>query len=188
MKLIKHMSGILAIAVLVACGGTGMRAIGRDASQGSGGVLGGSDGGVAGSGGISFNLSGDSSQGGATSAGGSSGADLNAVVVDGGVTICGCGFSSRPACDQSTLWNVVGQSAVSTLGDSICEASLGPIADGGTANGGYIVLDGEGRVIENSIFATDELAKQAWLDSLAYYRWPCLAGESIPFTCVWGAF
>jgi hypothetical protein len=188
MKLIKQLSSILAIAVLVACGGTGMRATSRDASQGGGGVLSSGAGGLAGTGGIGIILGGDPSQGGAPSGGGGSGSDLNAVVLDGGVTICSCGFSSNPACDQSTLWNVVSQSAVSTLGDYICEASLGPITDGGTANGGYIVLDSEGRVIDNSVFAADEFAKQAWLDSLAYYRWPCLAGESIPFTCVWGTF
>jgi hypothetical protein len=83
---------------------------------------------------------------------------------------------------------VVSQSAIPTLGDHLCEKSLDPIPDGGTADGGYIVLDGEGRVINNSIFGAAESSKQAWLDSLAYYRWPCLAGESISFACVWGTY
>jgi hypothetical protein len=81
----------------------------------------------------------------------------------------------------STLWDQVGSSAILTLGDHLCERSLKP-------DTGHIVLDGEGRVIDNTIFAPAESSKQAWLDSLADYRWPCLAGESIPFTCVWGTY
>jgi hypothetical protein len=50
------------------------------------------------------------------------------------------------------------------------------------------VVDGEGKVIDNSIPFDTPDKKQAWLDSLADYRWPCLAGQTIFFFCPWGEF
>jgi hypothetical protein len=52
----------------------------------------------------------------------------------------------------------------------------------------YVVVDGEGKVIDNSIpFGTAD-GKQAWLDSLADYRWPCLAGQKLFFSCPFGYY
>jgi hypothetical protein len=50
---------------------------------------------------------------------------------------------------------------------------------------GYILLDNEGRVtsIDGWRVPAD---KQAWVDSLAGYRWPCLAGETIYYGCTVG--
>jgi hypothetical protein len=46
---------------------------------------------------------------------------------------------------------------------------------------GYIVVDNDGRVVDNTgIPAT---SRQAWLDKLADQRWPCLAGQTIQYSC-----
>jgi hypothetical protein len=46
-----------------------------------------------------------------------------------------------------------------------------------------IVVDDTGRVVDNTGI-TDAQTKQAWLDSLAQSRWPCLAGQSIRYQCL----
>jgi hypothetical protein len=188
MKLIKRISGILAAAFLMACGGNGMRATGRDAGQGGSGVSRSGAGGIVGTGGISANLSGDMSQGGVPSQGGSPGSDIGATVVDTVFEICGCGSSSDSSCDQSKLWDEVAYSASLVFHDVYCGEIPDPGPDGGIYDGGYVVLDGEGRVIDNTIFGSADSRRQAWLDSLADYRWPCLAGERIPFACGWSVF
>jgi hypothetical protein len=187
MKLIKRRSGIFSIAVLVAsCGGTGMRATGRDSGQGSGGVSSSGAGGIAGTGGIT--IGGVLSQDGAPSQGGSSGPDFAAAVIDTVIEICGCTFSSVSSCDQSKLWDEVVSSVNLISYAAYCNEIPDPGPDGSIADGGYVVLDGEGRVIDNTIFGSSDSMKQAWLDSLADYRWPCLASERIPFDCGWSVF
>ncbi len=186
MKLIKRRSGILAIAVLAACGGSGMRTSGRDSGQGSDGVASSGAGGIPGTGGLA--IGGALSQGGAPSQGGSSGQDFDAAVVDTGIEICGCDSSSVSSCDQSRLWDEVVNSANLMFHDVYCGEIPDPGPDSGIVDGGYIVLDGDGRVIDNTIFGVADSLKQAWLDSLAGYRWPCLAGERIPFACGWSVF
>jgi len=188
MKLLKRRSGILAIAVLVACGETGMRATNRDAGQGGDGVSSGGVGGIVGTGGITINPSGAISQGGATSQGGSRGPALDSPVADTGVEICGCGSSSIASCDQSKLWEEVVYSANLISHAVYCSEIPDPGPDSGIVDGGYIVLDGDGRVIDNTIFIVSDSVKQAWLDSLVDYRWPCMAGKSIPFYCGWSFF
>jgi hypothetical protein len=189
MKLIKRGSGILAIAVLMmACGGTGMRATGRDAGQGRGGVSSSGAGGIVGTGGITINLNGDTSQGSLPSQGGSPGSDLDAAIVDTVIQGCGCGFSSDSSCDQSKLWDEVVKSANLMFHAVYCGEIPDPGPDGGIYDGGYVVFDGEGRVIDNTVFGDSDSIKQAWLDSVADYRWPCLAGDRIPFACGWSVF
>ena len=84
------------------------------------------------------------------------------------------------ACDTGKLWNALADAAlgVARLG-SCAPATIGTSAEG------EIVLDSEGRVIDNTgqrYRATS--SKQAWLDSLANDRWPCLAGQTIPYQCI----
>lgn len=187
MKLIKRRSGIFSIAVLVAaCGGTGMRTAGRDSGQGSGGVSSTGAGGIAGMGGIT--TGGVLSQGGAPAQGGSSGRDFDAAAVDTGIEICGCGSTSVSLCNQSKLWDAVVNSAGLMFHDVYCNEIPDPGPDASITDWGYAVLDGDGRVIDNTIFGSSDSMKQAWLDSLAGHRWPCLAGKRIPFACGWSVF
>jgi hypothetical protein len=170
MKSFKPRSGILAIAVVVACGGAGMRATGRDAGQGGGGVSSGGAGGVVDTGGMAMDV-----QGSAPAQGGSLGSDLDATVVDS-------------SCDQSKLWDEIVESANLMFHAVYCGEIPDPRPDGGIYDGGYVVFDGDGRVIDNTVFGDSESIKQAWLDSLADYRWSCLAGKRIPFACGWTGF
>jgi hypothetical protein len=164
-----------------------MRATGRDAGQSGGGVSSGGVGGIFGAGGVTINLDGTMSGGGAPSQGGSPGPDL-AAVVDTGIEICGCSFNSVSSCDQSKLWDEVVQSANLVSHDIYCSESPDPLPDGSTSDAGYIVFDNEGRIIDNTIFGAADSLKQAWIDSLVDYRWPCLAAKSIPFYCGWSVF
>jgi hypothetical protein len=50
---------------------------------------------------------------------------------------------------------------------------------------GEIVFDSEGRVVDNTGIPSD--TKQTWLDKLADQRWPCLAGQTIQYSCTVGA-
>ena len=165
-----------------------MRATNRDAGQGGDGVSSSGAGGIVGTGGITINPSGAIAQGGTPSQGDSLGPALDSAVVDTGIEICGCGFSSISSCDQSKLWDEVVYSANLISHAVYCSEIPDPGPDSGIVDGGYIVLDGNGRVIDNTIFGVSDSVKQAWLDSLADYRWPCLAGERIPFACGWSVF
>ena len=114
-------------------------------------------------------------QGSAPSQGGSLGPDLDATVVDS-------------SCDQSKLWDEVVDSANLMFHAVYCSEIPDPGPDGGIYDGGYVVFDGEGQVIDNTVFGDSESVKQAWLHSVADNRWPCLAGERIPFACGWSTF
>jgi hypothetical protein len=52
-----------------------------------------------------------------------------------------------------------------------------------------VVIDSEGRAVE-LIHLSDKspvltgVARQAWLDAMSSTRWPCLAGQSVTFSCV----
>ena len=48
----------------------------------------------------------------------------------------------------------------------------------------YIVVDGDGRVVDNSFFSGDPVALQAWLDSLGDQRCPCLSGLTVHYSCL----
>jgi hypothetical protein len=67
----------------------------------------------------------------------------------------------------------------------VLATSLGSLFCSRTASNqpeGYINFDSEGRVtsITGSRVPPD---KAAWVDSLAAYRWPCLAGQTIAYGC-----
>jgi hypothetical protein len=67
----------------------------------------------------------------------------------------------------------------------VLATSLGSLFCSRTATNqpeGYINFDSEGRVtsITGSRVPPD---KAAWVDSLAAYRWPCLAGQTIAYGC-----
>lgn len=82
-------------------------------------------------------------------------------------------------CDISVLTQEVSK----VSGGLICHQSSSP-ADMAYA----VVIDCNGQASE-LLVVTDQApllsgdARQAWLDSLANDRWPCLAGQSVQFTC-----
>jgi hypothetical protein len=88
-------------------------------------------------------------------------------------------------CDTGTLWQAV-------FVPIHPEARLGACYPDPTGpslystNEAYLVLDSDGRVIDNTWnWSGDDHAtlKQAWLDSVAAQRWPCVAGQTLYFFC-----
>jgi hypothetical protein len=79
--------------------------------------------------------------------------------------------SANEACDTGLLWRAVAFAALS--GD--CGPDQAGLA--------YLVLDAEGRVIHNSYYDGNPAGEQSWLDLLGDARWPCLAGETIHYSC-----
>jgi hypothetical protein len=80
------------------------------------------------------------------------------------------------SCDLGQLQ----QAAIDGGGFVLCEMFV----DGGSLGlplVGEVVLDADGRVIDNTRLYGE--AKQTWLSSLANDRWPCLAGQTIPYYC-----
>ena len=68
------------------------------------------------------------------------------------------------------------QVLATSLGSSFCSRTASNQPEG------YIYFDGEGRVTSISGYRVPA-DKQAWVDSLAAYRWPCLAGQTIAYGC-----
>jgi len=56
-----------------------------------------------------------------------------------------------------------------------------PTLDGGIA-WGWLVFDKDGRIVDNTGIY-DEASRQEWISSLANYRWPCLAGQVLRYSC-----
>lgn len=132
-----------------------------------GAATGGSAGGTAGSSGT-----GGVGGGGIPPDGGNSGQD-------GGATD-GVDSSSDTACNTGILWNAVSDAALGVVRLGYCLPATTT-----TSGSGEIVLDNEGRVIDNTETNYRGFSsKQAWLDSLVNDRWPCLAGQTIPYRCV----
>jgi hypothetical protein len=106
-----------------------------------------------------------------TSQGGTQGGGEDGGVGDGGVV-----DPSDSSCDLGQLQ----QAAIDGGGFVLCEMFV----DGGSLGlplVGEVVLDADGRVIDNTGLYGE--AKQSWLSSLANDRWPCLAGQTIPYYC-----
>ena len=182
----KHFAVVtLVLGGLVACGGSGLSASSRDASQGTGGVSLRGSGGSAGTGGVFISLS-VGGFSGSSSRAGNSGTNPGAVVIDAGITICVCDFAPLPACDQSTLWWALKTAGGHTVG-AMCFPTQDPPLDGGDAIFGYVVLDGDGQVVDNTSFGPfEDQQKQGWLASLVDKRWPCFGGERIAYACTEG--
>jgi hypothetical protein len=53
----------------------------------------------------------------------------------------------------------------------------------GHVDEGEIVLDSDGLVIDNTGYYLDAADKQVWLNSVADDRWPCLADQSLRYSC-----
>ena len=96
---------------------------------------------------------------------------------------CGLGDAQTAAVDGSCNW-------FSTLADSVSPYTCGSMAIvQWDRPGSYaVMIDCDGRAVEllSMLDQTPLLtgdARQAWLDSVANDRWPCLAGQTIQFMC-----
>ena len=85
---------------------------------------------------------------------------------------------AHPALDVACPDDASGlfQFLASALGLPVCNRTTS-----GTPEG-TIVLNGEGQVIGIYGYRVPK-DTQAWVDSLAGYRWPCLAGQSVAYGC-----
>ena len=172
-------------AVLASSSGGATFGTGGVATGGARGQLDGgpSSGGVAGA--SSTQKSGGA--GGRTSTGGNSGALDAAVAVDGVATIevrapVDAVLMPDGACDEAQLWAAVLRGA----GGDYCTEYF-DLPDGGLGSAmisatGYLVFDGDGRVVDNTFFSGS--ATQMWLDGLGTMRWPCRAGETVRYMCI----
>ena len=82
---------------------------------------------------------------------------------------------SDTVCDTDKLWQAVSENRV---GGDYCE----PVQPPEQGYWGTVFLDSTGRVVNISDQLGNSVA-QDWLDSVANDRWPCLAGQSIRYTC-----
>jgi hypothetical protein len=160
----------IADVAAIGSGGVGGNTTGTDAGSAGGG----SAGGAVGSGGVFKDAS----------VGGSSG-DAMAPSRDAGTTTetaDAAGEALQDAsCDVRLLWDAITRGARG--GYTVCEPYV-PDAGMGwcvLANAGYIVVDGDGRVVDNTSLSDE--AKQLWLDGLSTMRWPCLSGQTLQFMC-----
>jgi hypothetical protein len=113
----------------------------------------------------STSMIGVTGSGGVISSGGNGGAKK-----DGGLSDSQSPTSDA-SCDTARLWDAV--SLASGMG------RCWP----GETGWGTVVIDSDGRVIDNSIFLDDADLRRAWLESLADDRWPCLAGQTLRYWC-----
>jgi hypothetical protein len=177
---------LLVLAVLAGCSGRspfraahdGAAALGadgedRDVPSATGGsAQGGGDGPTRGAGGVGTGGTGGSS----TGAGGSG------PVRDGGGSEGVVDAYPDGWCDETLLWDAIARAA--PIGVGYCMRFI-PEYDhpsGWIRSVGYVVLDGDGRVVDNTELSG--AGKQAWLDGLATVRWPCLAGQTMQYLCI----
>ena len=83
---------------------------------------------------------------------------------------------ANPPCDDTPLWEAVRR--FTNRSWDLCRPTSDAIGALAT-----LVLDSEGKVVENTLYPDDSVTKQTWLDSIAKGRWPCLAGQTIPYIC-----
>ena len=192
---------LLAVAVvLIGCVGAGLHATGSDGAATGGGNSGAEDGDIGGAaaaggsaeggsgvasggaggtetGGVGRYSSGGSSSGGtgvatggATSQGGSAGVGQDGGVADGEILAS----PDTHDCDLPYLLQVTAQ----------YDGSLGycyPASDGPYA----LVFDSDGRVVDN-MYPTGEQNVQSFLQEVSNETWPCLAGQTLRYTCLIG--
>jgi hypothetical protein len=54
-----------------------------------------------------------------------------------------------------------------------------PATDSGVT--GNLIFDSQGQLLDDT--GDTAAGKQAWLDSLASQRWPCVAGQTVLYQC-----
>jgi anaerobic magnesium-protoporphyrin IX monomethyl ester cyclase len=77
-------------------------------------------------------------------------------------------------CDTNALWKAV----TAASGGDECYAD--PSMPEGSPQ---LVVDADGKVVDNTGISSTKV-KQAWLESVAQSRWPCLAGQTVRYQCL----
>jgi hypothetical protein len=126
---------------------------------------------------------------GASSTRGTGGATGGAMSLDGspgdvqdGRAAEGVADAPPYGCDDQLLWYALASGA--GVGAGYCCPVLPEydLQGGFVRTTGYIVFDGDGRVVDNT--GLSGAGKQAWLDGLATMRWPCFAGQTMQYMCI----
>jgi len=124
---------------------------------------------------------GGNTDGGGATAGGSGGVGFIVSLSAGGViSLAGIASSGQDGGDSPDglcentmmIWVAI---RVYLAGTGSCA----PIPDG-EAGSGNIVIDSEGQVID---ITKSGVSKTEPVEALAGLRWPCLAGQTIPYSC-----
>ena len=184
---------VLVAALFAGCGGRGLHVTDGAVAAGAGGEGGGTDlggamtsgGNAQGGGGVASG--GQTGEGGNTDlggamAGGSGGVGFIVRLSAGGVTSLGGiasfgqdgGESPDDLCEYSSalIFEAIGM-YLAGIGSCM------PRPDGGTS-WGNIVIDSQGQVID---ITRSGVSKTEPVEALAGLRWPCLAGQTIPYFC-----
>ncbi|MGD0836199.1 MAG: hypothetical protein ABSB49_06090 [Polyangia bacterium] len=90
------------------------------------------------------------------------------------------------ACDLYAIWGLLG---MRDTGASLVETGCGPdngILLDGTI--GQLVFNENGQIVDDTNYwaGPDGPSKSDWLTHVAGYRWLCLAGSTLAYTCVSG--
>ncbi len=170
--------GFLLASAFLACSGSAALHTGPDAS--AKGAAGGSSGATLPTGGVT-SQGGAGEQGGAVLIGGTVG------LADAATLASDAGTAWDDACDLSAIWSLLW--VRDNAQGSLVLTSCGP--DNGSPFGGMrgqLVFDGNGQIVEDTNYfaAPGGPGKSEWLAQVAGYRWPCLAGSSLVYTCVSG--
>jgi hypothetical protein len=119
---------------------------------------------------------------GGVTASGIAGVPTISVPPDAGMSSGGAGVGgdAESSCQPEVLWVAVVDGALGGLGSCDSTSVPGAAEKIGRLRGA-VVLDSDGRVIDNTGLSGTE--KQTWLDKLGNQRWLCLAGQTIGYTC-----
>jgi len=158
-------------------GGGGVATAGA-AGMGTGGTLGSS----AGDTGFGGTVDASSTHGAADTTGDAISMDGNTGAVQDGATSEGeIDASPDGRCDLMPLWDAIAEGA-DVFGYCLPYAPDYDDPCGFVRSVGYVVFDGDGRVVDNTgLFGA---RKQAWLDGLSTMRWPCYAGQTMQYMCI----
>jgi hypothetical protein len=149
-----------------------------DTAEGAGIMTGGATG-------VGGNASASGGQGGtADTSGGAGGtaSDGPQVAAEAGSPDGTTESSSDARCDLNSLWGL--------LSRRLEPIALGPQCVPVEKGGRYLVFDDSGRIVDDTGFCctgSDGPDKETWLNEVADLRWPCLAGQNVPYTCSIGS-
>jgi hypothetical protein len=87
--------------------------------------------------------------------------------------------SPEATCDLNSLWGLL----------SVRLAPLPGMCSAGKVGGeswGNLLFDSSGQIVDDTGFCCTGPSgpdKQTWLAEIADQRWPCLAGQTVPYVC-----
>lgn len=174
---------LLGLAILLGCAGNALRTHKDGAADG---VTGGTGGAINPTGGVPTSGAGGQSGGTGAFGGATRTGSTSSVAVDAAAAGTDASFDSAgesmPSCGETDLWNAIGRGA--QIGAGNCQVSVPDYEPrvGIIRAVGYVVFDGDGRVVDNT--ALIGAGKQAWLDGLSPLRFPCRAGQTVQYMCI----